>query len=128
MKTLVVYYSRTGSTKNAAEHIAKQLGADLDELIDSKNRMGLWGWLMAGRDALRKYTTTLMDIKKNPADYDLVIIGTPIWAGTITPAIRTYVIKYAGNPYLPVFWQTLLSPSLKSFVLSFAGSFTCNNG
>ena len=26
-------------------------------------------------------------------DYDLVVIGTPVWAGKITPAIRTFIAK-----------------------------------
>ena len=73
MKTLVVYYSRTGNTKKIAEEIAQKLGADTEELIDQKN------------------LTEIDTLIKNPDDYDVVIIGTPIWAGGITPAIRTYL-------------------------------------
>ena len=36
MKTLVVYYSRTGNTKYVAEKIAENLGAEICEVVDKK--------------------------------------------------------------------------------------------
>jgi len=54
MKALVVYYSRTGNTKFVAEKIAQELGADIEEVIDKKNRFGLINYLRAGGDALRR--------------------------------------------------------------------------
>jgi multimeric flavodoxin WrbA len=36
-------------------------------------------------------------MKKNPAGYDLVIFGSPIWAGNIAPAIRTYINQYGDS-------------------------------
>jgi hypothetical protein len=30
---------------------------------------------------------------KSPAEYDLIVVGTPNWASRITPAIRTYLKK-----------------------------------
>lgn len=90
MKTLVVFYSRTGNTKKVAEEIAKILNADIEEIIDKKDRKGIVGWLKSGRDATFKKSAEI-EFVKNPIDYDLVIIGTPIWAFTMTPAIRTYL-------------------------------------
>ncbi len=90
MKTLVVYYSRTGNTKTIAEALAEALNADIDEIIDLKKRMGLLNWIRAGRDALRKKLTQIKT-QKNPIEYDFILIGTPIWAGNMTPAIRTYI-------------------------------------
>jgi flavodoxin len=90
MKVLVTYYSRTGNTRKVAEKIAKILKADLDEIKDLTDRSGPKGWLFGGRDASRKYPTEIR-YKKDPKDYDLVVIGTPIWAWTVTPAVRTYL-------------------------------------
>jgi flavodoxin len=90
MKTLVVYYSRTGTTKKVAEEIAKNLKADLDEIKDKKNRNGAMGYLYAGRDAVKKRLTEVK-FKKNPEKYDLIVIGTPIWGWNMCPAFRTYV-------------------------------------
>jgi flavodoxin len=38
MKTLVVYHTRTGNTRFVAETIAAELGADIEEMTDLKNR------------------------------------------------------------------------------------------
>jgi flavodoxin len=40
-KILVVYYSRTGMTKKLANSIANLLFADIEEIVDTKNRSGL---------------------------------------------------------------------------------------
>jgi flavodoxin len=91
MKSLVVYYTRTGKTKFVAETIATQLGADIEEIVDLKKRAGTLGWIMSGKDASRKSLTEIAPTRKAPADYDLIVIGTPIWAWSPTPAIRTYI-------------------------------------
>jgi len=96
-KILVVYYSKTGYTRKIAQDIAKQLDADLEEITDQKKRTGLFGFVSGGRDALTKKETNISEMKKNPAAYDLVILGTPIWAGNITPAVRTYINRYQDS-------------------------------
>ncbi len=93
MKTLVVYYTRTGNAKFAAETIAAELGADVEEVIDMKNRQGRLAFLSNGRDAMGGKETEISPTNKKPADYDLIIIGQPVWAGNPTPAIRTYLNK-----------------------------------
>lgn len=96
MKSLVVYYTRTGKTKFIAEAIASQLAADIEEIVDLKKREGKIGWIMSGKDASRKSLTEIAPTKKAPADYDLVVVGTPIWAWSPTPAIRTYISQNNG--------------------------------
>lgn len=93
MKTLVVYYTRTGNTKFAAEIIAAEFGADIEEVIDLKKRQGRLAFLPAGRDAMRGKETDIAQTSRNPNDFDLIIIAQPVWAGNPTPAIRTYVKK-----------------------------------
>jgi flavodoxin len=93
MKTLVIYYTRTGNAKFVAETIAAELGADIEEIVDLKNRQGKLSFMSAGRDAMRGKETEIAQTKRTPTDYDLIIIGQPVWAGNPTPAIRTYVNK-----------------------------------
>ena len=90
MTTLVAYYSRTGSNKTVAEAIAEKLGAETDEIVDLTKRGGVIGWLKSGRAAM-KGSDTQVESSKDPAQYDTIVIGGPIWAGHLTPAIRTYV-------------------------------------
>ncbi len=96
MKTLVTFYSRTNNTKKIGEEIAKNLKADSDNIIDKKNRKGIFSYFIAGKDALFKKLTKIEN-KKDPSKYNLVIIGTPIWVGSIAPAIRTYLSKNRFN-------------------------------
>ena len=91
MKSLVVYYSRTGTTKFVAETIAAELGSDIEEIVDLKNREGRLNYMGAAGDASRGKETKIGSIKRVPSDYDLIVIGSPIWAWSPTPAIRTYV-------------------------------------
>jgi|UniRef100_A0A7C3UQ88 flavodoxin len=94
MRILVVFYSRTGTTKKVGEAIASELKCDWEEVFDTKERKGFFGYLSAGRDAWRERLTILQVIKKDPADYDLIIIGTPVWFFNISTPIRTYIFQY----------------------------------
>lgn len=90
-KILIVFYSRTGNTRKVANDITSALSADIEEIKDKNQRKGIIGWLHAGRDAMKKQTAQIEPLQKDPSAYDLVIIGSPVWASTITPAIRTYL-------------------------------------
>jgi flavodoxin len=92
-KILVVYYSRSGNTKKVAEAVAKALNADVEQIIDKKDRSGFFGFFGGGMDSAREYLTKIEPVKKDPANYDLVVLGTPVWTGKMTPAIRTYVVN-----------------------------------
>ena len=97
MKILTAFYSRSGRTKKIGELIASELQSDVEEFSDTVKRSGLIGWLRCGYQAMKKITTELNPIEKNPSEYDLVLIGTPIWGGTISVPTRTYIIKYADK-------------------------------
>ena len=94
MKTLVVYYSRTGRTKKIAEYIQSALDSEIDEIQDVKNRKGILGWISAGRDAGSKSLTPLEDVDKLPKDYSVVIIGSPTWNNSLSSPVRTYIDKF----------------------------------
>jgi len=93
MRSLVVYYSKTGVTRKAAVAISRMLKSDVEEIVDLKDRGGIIGWLTGGRDSTLKNLTEIKRPKKDPTKYKLVIIGTPVWAWTVTPAVRTYMVK-----------------------------------
>ncbi|MFH0870420.1 MAG: NAD(P)H-dependent oxidoreductase [archaeon] len=97
MKSLIVFYSRTGVTRRAANSIAQALSCDVEEIVDAKDRMGVLGYLRAGRDAMRKRHTIINNPRKNPDDYDCVVIGTPVWAARMAPAIRTFISRQKGK-------------------------------
>ena len=90
MKTLVVYFSLTGSTEFVAKIISNNLDADLCEVIDKKHKKGKLIYLKGGAAAIREKLTEI-EATKSTENYDLIIVGSPIWAGKITPAIRTFL-------------------------------------
>lgn len=105
-KILVVYYSSSGITEKVGGLLAVALEADQEKLIDKKERKGVWNYLVAAKDAMMKYETEIETPKYDPADYDLVIIGTPVWAWTMTPAVRTYITKNKDKFKNVVFFTT----------------------
>jgi len=114
MKALVVYYSRTGNTKRVAEALAEALrqrkcDATLEEIVERKDRSGLLGWLRAGRDATLNKETEIEEMKNDAAEFDVVVVGTPVWAFTATPAVVTFLRRYGGKIKKAAFFCTLNS-------------------
>ena len=95
MKALVVYFSRQGHTQKIGEKIAKSLKADTEVLEDTKDRTHLVSWFKGAFDEELRTPTKIKIPKTNPKNYNLVIIGTPIWDG-IVPAVRTYLKMFSS--------------------------------
>jgi flavodoxin len=93
MKILIVYYSRTKNAKKVAEALQAQLGCDIEEIKTKKSYAGPIGWILAGKEASQKALPEIESIEKNPANYDLVVLGTPIWAWNISSPLRAYIAK-----------------------------------
>ncbi|WP_230742712.1 flavodoxin family protein [Methanooceanicella nereidis] len=94
MKTLIVYYSRTGKTRMVAHKLSSMLGCDIEEITDKEDRSGPIGFLRSGRQARDKELIDINDLSKDPASYDMIIIGTPVWAWTMASPVRSFIHKY----------------------------------
>jgi hypothetical protein len=92
-KTLVVYFSRTGKTREAAREVARALDADLEELKDPSARGGLFGYLRCSIEATFRQRAKLAPALHDPAQYDLVVIGTPVWNTQLSSPVRTYLAE-----------------------------------
>ena len=90
-KILIVYYSRTGNTRKLAENLKGKLNCQIEEIVDIKSRKGRFGFIKSGMDAALKRDTNIKNSNVDPGQYDLVILGTPVWASNMTPAIRTFI-------------------------------------
>ena len=107
MKTLCLYYSRTGLTKKAMEQLAKITGADLYEYTDGKDRRGVRGYAGACVAAMKK-SLPKVTIKGKPdlSSYDRVVIGMPVWAESPCvigrALIKQYSDKLSGDVYYVV--------------------------
>jgi len=93
MKSAVIYYSLDGHTRFIADLIAGETGADVFELKPVKEtakagfRKYFWGGASVIFSEKPKLKNPLPDLK----DYDLIIIGTPIWAGGFAPPVNTFL-------------------------------------
>jgi len=107
MKALLVYYSRTGHTRTIAEELSKELQCDTEEIIDTVNRSGPGGFLTSGKQATKRELTKIEPAKKDPSQYDIVIIGTPVWALTMSTPVRTYIVENKNKLKRVAFFCTL---------------------
>ena len=92
-KILVVYFSKTGNTERVAKDIAAAMNADIEKIIDKKDRSGCLGWFAAGSDGISENSTEIEPVKSNASEYDIVIIGSPVWGWNMTPAVRKYIVE-----------------------------------
>lgn len=107
-KTLVVYFSATGTTKLLAEYAAEILNADLYEIVPEKPYT---------EADLAYYTNGRADREQNDPDarpgisgsvesiedYDTILFGYPIWHGQAPRIISTFLESYdfSGKTIVP---------------------------
>jgi len=116
MKTLVVFYSLTGATKKVARELARVLKADLDRIESTKSYEGFWGYFRGGRDSLRGHLAPIEATGVSPGEYDLVILGGPIWAGHAAPPLRRYIQDHKSElKKIAFFFTEGGSPPKKAF-------------
>lgn len=96
-RTLIVSYSRTGNTQRVGEELGRLLNADVEHIKEEKSRAGILGYLRSGREALKKIVPNIKAGRLDPADYALVVIGTPIWAGRMASPVRAYLERYKNS-------------------------------
>ena len=102
MKTLVIHYSLEGNTKFIAQKIAEGVGADILELKPKKETVkphSLSKYFWGGKQVMTKEKPELLPFGYDPQDYDLLFIGTPVWAWNFTPPLGTFFsqVKLTGK-------------------------------
>ncbi len=90
---LVAYYSWTGKTAKVANLIAERLSADLEEIRDAKSRGGLFAFSAAVVASLLQRSSPISPGTKNVADYDIVILGSPVWGSNMATPMRSYILR-----------------------------------
>ena len=99
-KKLVAYFSASGTTKKAAERLAKATGADLFEI---KPKVPYSSADLNWMDKKSRSSVEMSDPSSRPeiaeefphlADFDTVFLGFPIWWYVAPRIINTFVESY----------------------------------
>ena len=90
-RTLVVFYSRTGTTQNVAHAIREELGCDIDVIREDQRRGGVLGYMRSALDGTFQRPAVLRRMIRDLSHYDLVIVGTPIWSASVSAPVRSYL-------------------------------------
>lgn len=97
MKSLVVFYSRTNITKKLAERIASETNADIEEIKPVRDYDGKLGYARGGKDAISGKAVDLEALSYDPQDYDVVYLGTPVWASRMSSPLLSYIKQNDGK-------------------------------
>ena len=105
MKALVLYYSYSGNTREVAQHIGQSLGCDIAEIepivpySDDYSEVVEQG----KREIQGGYAPQIKPLAHDPADYDTIILGTPVWWYTFARPVHTVlsVADWQGKRLYP---------------------------
>ena len=98
MKTLCLYYSRTGKTKSIMERMSRLLDADLFEYTDGKDRSGVKGYLLSCIDSYRRLPEVwIVEAEPEWENYDRVIVAMPVWAESPCVVGKAFLKQYSGK-------------------------------
>jgi len=90
-KLLIVYYSRSGRTREVARAIANASAAELEEIREETSRAGLLGYVRSGFEGFLGSEPATFPAQKDPRAYDVVIIGSPTWGASVSSPVRAYM-------------------------------------
>ena len=90
-KILIIYHSLTGNTKACCEALQQALGADTIEVKDLVDRSGRWGFFKTAIGSLLGMHTKIEPENPDLSSYPNIILGSPIWTGKLSMAIRTLI-------------------------------------
>jgi len=75
------------------ETIARALSADVKEIVTEEDRSDSSGYGLSQEETVLKKPAAIKATKKDPARYDLTIVGAPIWVQTISSPMRAYISR-----------------------------------
>lgn len=105
-KVLIAYYSYSNNTRIVAQMLQAKVGGDLFAIEPATpySTTDYRGVSAQGQREVRNgYKPALKNKVTNIAAYDVVVLGSPIWWGTIAPPVATFLAEHdlAGKTIVP---------------------------
>ncbi len=85
----IYYFTRTGTCEKTAKEIAEKNGGEIYKIEDGRNWSGIIGYIKAGYNSSKKKAIPIT--YRVPQEDEQIVLVTPLWAGGIPPAARTFV-------------------------------------
>lgn len=106
-RTLIVYYSLTNRTERVAEEIQKQTGGDLYRVQTVRTYPDVVSEVSAEAREERN-SGNLPELQgelPNVQDYDLIIVGGPVWSSTVSTPLMSFLeqMDFQGKTVAP-YW------------------------
>jgi flavodoxin len=96
MNAAVVFFSYEGNTRLVADELAERLDATLVEVspvpADDRDEAETYTW--KHHIVSSPSTPDIRHSEFDPAEFDLIVLGTPVWSGTIAPPIRSFLERH----------------------------------
>ena len=90
-RTLVVFYSYTGTSRRLVQLLCSQLGWPSGEVVEERARSGASGALRCVADSLLRRQPPIRYQGPDPADFGTVVLVSPIWAYRLASPMRSFV-------------------------------------
>lgn len=101
MKALVLYYSYGGNTDGIARQISKALGCDLARIETAEPYPADYDDVVDQSELEIKngFEPQIEPLQHDPAAYDTIILGFPVWWYTFAPPVKTALsaVNWAGK-------------------------------
>jgi flavodoxin len=96
MKTSIIYHSYSGNTRSVAEHTHAACGGKLIEVRSKEYSSRLTAYTLGCYRAMKGLSDPIEPATIDVTADELIVIGTPVWAGRATPPINAAVAALVG--------------------------------
>lgn len=92
-KAIVLFYSFEGNTRKIGEFLAEKLDLPFEEVKPVKEirSRGFSKYFWGGSQVVMNKKPELVPLTTNLDEYDMVFLGSPVWAGSFTPPMKTFL-------------------------------------
>jgi flavodoxin len=96
MKICYIYYSESGNTRGVVVRCTAATGGETIEVHDLQHYNRISKYIVGGRRAMKGLMDPIEPSVIDVSGYDVIVIGSPVWAGRPTPAINAAIDAMKG--------------------------------